>query len=193
MGETTMRVLVKVSLPADSRNPALQSTATTDRVRSILADLQPAASYFIDHKDERTGLLLMDVVSPSEIPAAAKPWFRAFNATVEIHPTSMDAQDFVKRAPGWLRDEGRLRFLNNLHPGECNRACEEYYPELRKSYPTPWLMSMCFRLVEYLSSILKRFFPHLVEKLDRPRLIIKSGKHLSTDTGANLGSRLEEF
>jgi hypothetical protein len=46
----------------------------------------------------RTGILIIDMKDPSDLPRIAEPWFLALNASVEATP-AMIPEDLAKAAP----------------------------------------------------------------------------------------------
>ena len=93
-----MRVLLKVSMPVESANEVIRSGRLGTTLQSILADQKPEAAYFVEMDGTRTGIIVVDVKDPSQIPALAEPYFLAFNARVEFHP-AMTPADLEKAAP----------------------------------------------------------------------------------------------
>ena len=81
-----MRFLLKVNIPVESGNAAAKAGKLGATIQSILADLKPEAVYFTDTNGQRTGFIFLEMQDASQIPAIAKPWFLAFNASVEMHP-----------------------------------------------------------------------------------------------------------
>ena len=90
-----MRVLMKVTMPHAKFNAAVKDGTATARMKRILAELKPEAAYFTEFDGKRTGILIVDLADPSQIPAMAEPWFLQFEADVEIHP-AMTAEDLGK-------------------------------------------------------------------------------------------------
>lgn len=94
-----MRFLMKVSLDTEAANKAIKDGSLPKTIQSILADLKPEAAYFAEENGKRTGFIFFDMQETSQIPAVAEPWFLAFNASVEFHPT-MTLEDLKKAGPG---------------------------------------------------------------------------------------------
>ena len=94
-----MRMLMRVSIPVEAGNAAVKAGTLGSTVEKILADLKPEATYFFaDDSGHRSASLVLDMKDSSEIPAAAEPWFLAFNAKVSFRPI-MNPQDLAKAAP----------------------------------------------------------------------------------------------
>jgi len=95
-----MRMLLRVSIPAEAGNAAARQGTLASTVERILADLKPEAAYFFaDDQGNRSGSIVFDMQDSSEIPAISEPWFLAFNARVSLRPV-MSAQDLAQGAPG---------------------------------------------------------------------------------------------
>lgn len=91
-----MRGLVKVSMPVEEGNKMAKEGFKA--IQSILAQQKPEAVYFIAEDGKRTGLLILDMQDPSQLPAIAEPWFLACNATVQVYP-AMTPADLAKAGP----------------------------------------------------------------------------------------------
>jgi len=94
-----MRMLLRVSIPAETGNAAAKAGTLGATVERILADLKPEAAYFFaDDAGQRSGSIVFDMKDTSQIPAVAEPWFLAFHATVSLRPV-MNPQDLAAAAP----------------------------------------------------------------------------------------------
>lgn len=94
-----MRMLLRVSIPAETGNAAAKAGTLASTVERILADLKPEAAYFMaDDNGNRSASIVFDMKDTSEIPGIAEPWFLAFNATLSFRPV-MNPQDLAKAAP----------------------------------------------------------------------------------------------
>ena len=90
-----MRFLVKVNIPVEAGNKMAKAGKLGSTMQSILADLKPEATYFIEENGKRTPILICQMNDASQIPSIAEPFFQAFNASVEIHP-AMLPEDLAK-------------------------------------------------------------------------------------------------
>ena len=91
-----MRMLLRVSIPAETGNAAAKAGTLGSTVEKILADLKPEAAYFMaDDNGNRSGSIVFDMTDSSQIPSIAEPWFLAFNATLSFRPV-MNPQDLAK-------------------------------------------------------------------------------------------------
>lgn len=94
-----MRMLLRVSIPAEAGNAAAKAGTLGSTVERIVADLKPEAAYFYaDDNGNRSGSIVFDLADTSQIPAVAEPWFLSFNAKVSFRPV-MTPQDLAAAAP----------------------------------------------------------------------------------------------
>src|SRR6516225_3007831 len=93
----TMRFLVKVSFPVEAGNAAAKKDGFKV-IQTILEQQKPEAAYFIADGGRRTGILILNMSDPSELPRIAEPWFLALNASIEATP-AMIPEDLQRAAP----------------------------------------------------------------------------------------------
>src|SRR5579863_9990378 len=94
-----MRMLLRVSIPVEAGNKAVQAGTLGSTIERILADLNPEAAYFLaDDDGQRSASIIFDMKDTSEIPSIAEPWLLAFNASISLRPV-MNPQDLAKAAP----------------------------------------------------------------------------------------------
>jgi len=94
-----MRMLLRVSIPAEAGNAAVKEGALGTTIERILADLKPEAAYFLaDDDGQRSGSIVFDMKDTSQIPSISEPWFLAFNAKVSLRPV-MNPQDLATGGP----------------------------------------------------------------------------------------------
>ena len=94
-----MRMLIQVSFPVEAGNAAISNGNLMAVVQKFIADHKPEAAYFLaDEKGQRSGLMVVDMKDPSEIPALAEPWFLGLNASFKIQPV-MAPQDLAAARP----------------------------------------------------------------------------------------------
>jgi hypothetical protein len=93
-----MRVMLKVSMPVEKANRAIEDGSMAGKMQAILGDLKPEAAYFLAYGGKRTSLIFFDLADPSQIPAVAEPFFIGLDAEVDFYPV-MNAEDLGKGLP----------------------------------------------------------------------------------------------
>src|SRR5262249_38030880 len=103
MEESSMRMLLRVSIPVETGNAAAKAGTLASTIEQILADLKPEAAYFFaDDNGNRSGSIVFDMKDTSEIPGIAEPWFLAFNAKVSFRPV-MSPEDLAVGGPAIVK------------------------------------------------------------------------------------------
>lgn len=80
-----MRMLMIVRLPHEAFNEAVRDGSAGKKTEAILAEVKPEVTYFSEMQGRRTVVMIVNLESPSKVPALAEPWFLTFNADVEFH------------------------------------------------------------------------------------------------------------
>jgi hypothetical protein len=95
-----MRMLLRVSIPAETGNAAAKAGTLGSTIERILAEIKPEAAYFMSDDDgNRSASIVFDMKDSSQIPAIAEPWFLSFNAKLSFQPV-MNPQDLAAGGPG---------------------------------------------------------------------------------------------
>lgn len=81
-----MIMLLIVRMPHEPFNAAVRDGTAGEKMRRILEAQKPKAAYWTEMDGRRTGVLVVTLTDPSQIPAYAEPWFLSFRADVEFHP-----------------------------------------------------------------------------------------------------------
>ena len=81
-----MRFLVKTTIPTEAGNAAIRDGSLGQKLMRILEQLKPEAVYFTEESGQRTGYIVVNVDSVSQIPSIAEPWWLTFGGSVEFHP-----------------------------------------------------------------------------------------------------------
>jgi len=79
-----MRMLMNVIFPHEEFNAAVRDGSVGGKVGRILEQLKPEAVYFTELEGRRGAILLVNLDTPSQVPALAEPWFLTFNADVKF-------------------------------------------------------------------------------------------------------------
>jgi hypothetical protein len=87
-----MRTLIRVTIPVQAGNRAIQDGSLPRVVQGALERLRPEAAYFFSENGKRTALLVVDLKDTSDIPSISEPFFSGFDASVELFPV-MNSQD----------------------------------------------------------------------------------------------------
>jgi hypothetical protein len=88
-----MRMMMKICIPIEAANRAVQDGSAKRILRSSLETLRPEAAYFFPSEEGRTILLFLDVKDPSDIPITGEPFFQGLSARITFTPV-MNGQDF---------------------------------------------------------------------------------------------------
>lgn len=88
-----MRMMMKISIPIEAANRAMNDGSAPRILQSSLEALRPEAAYFFPAEEGRTILLFIDVKEPSDLPSIGEPFFQGFNARISFTPV-MNVQDF---------------------------------------------------------------------------------------------------
>src|SRR5437899_6843760 len=91
--KTTMRMMMKMTIPIESANRAVNDGSVKPLMQNMFETLRPEAAYFFPSEQGRTILLFIDVKENSDIPAIGEPFFQGLNATITFTPV-MNPQDF---------------------------------------------------------------------------------------------------
>ena len=88
-----MRTMMKISIPIEAANKAVQDGSVKRILQTSLEALRPEATYFYPGEDGRTILLFIDLKETSDMPAIGEPFFQGLNARITFTPV-MNLQDF---------------------------------------------------------------------------------------------------
>ena len=80
-----MRMLMTIRLPHETFNATVRDGSAGQKTEAILNELKPEATFFTEMNGRRTVVMIVNLESPSKVPALAEPWFLTFNADVEFH------------------------------------------------------------------------------------------------------------
>ena len=90
-----MRMLMHARVPREPFNSYVKSGKAGQKIQQVLAEIKPEAVYFTEYDGERGAILIVNVDSPSQVPALAEPFFLLFNAKVSFHVV-MTPEDLAK-------------------------------------------------------------------------------------------------
>lgn len=87
-----MKMLLMVEFPHEPFNALVRSGKVGEILNRVLETIKPEAAYFTEHDGMRSGIFLIDIVDPSEIPGYAEPFFLNFQANCKLRVV-MSPQD----------------------------------------------------------------------------------------------------
>ena len=100
-----MRMLMHVHFPLEPFNTAVRDGTAGEKIQRILEALKPEAAYFSEQDGERGATLVVNVDTPSDVPALAEPFFLTFDAAVEFRicmtPEDLAAAGLNKLGKEW--------------------------------------------------------------------------------------------
>jgi hypothetical protein len=92
-----MRFMLNISMSIEAGNASAKEDGFK-ALQRVLEQQKPEAAYFAVQDGKRTGILILNLEDPSQLPVVAEPWFLAFNAAVEATPV-MPAEHLLKAGP----------------------------------------------------------------------------------------------
>ena len=75
-----MKMLLTVEFPIEPFNSLIRSGKAGPLIERILGAIKPEAAYFTEQDGTRGGIFVVNVQSPSDVPALAEPFFLNLNA-----------------------------------------------------------------------------------------------------------------
>lgn len=81
-----MRIMMKVEIPVDAGNKAIQDNKIADILGNVFGNIQPEAAYFGVDDGMRTGWVVFDLKDESQIPVIAEPLFQGLDARLSWTP-----------------------------------------------------------------------------------------------------------
>jgi hypothetical protein len=95
-----MRMLMRVQMEVEAANRAIKDGSFAQTMDDVMRELQPEAVYFTAQDGKRTGFVVFDLKEPSDIPAAAEPFFMGVKAKIDMSPvmTAEDVQAGLQKA-----------------------------------------------------------------------------------------------
>ena len=90
-----MRMMLRWTVPVEKGNQAIADGSLQRTLSGMAEKLKPEAAYFWPEDGKRAGMMIIDMVDPSEIARNAEPLFTQLNASVQFVPV-MNADDLKK-------------------------------------------------------------------------------------------------
>jgi hypothetical protein len=97
-----MRMLMRIQLPTEDGNRAIQDGSLPAVLEKAMQELEPEAAYFVAEDGKRTFYWFLDMQDQSDLPWVAERFFTGLNATVQTTPamTFEDVQKGLAKAFG---------------------------------------------------------------------------------------------
>ncbi len=90
-----MKMLLTVEFPSEPFNSLVRSGKVGDIIGRILEESKPETAYFTEQEGKRAGIFIVNVQSPSDIPAFAEPFYLNFQANCSFR-ILMNPEDLQK-------------------------------------------------------------------------------------------------
>ncbi len=90
-----MRMMILFDCPLEPFNTMVRKGTAGPAIKKVLDEIKPEAAYFGERNGKRSGIMIVDVPKPSDIPRLAEPFFLTFNAEVEFR-VAMAPEDLGK-------------------------------------------------------------------------------------------------
>ncbi len=90
-----MKMLLTVEIPHEPFNSLVRSGKAGAIIGRILETIKPETAYFTEQDGTRGGIFVIDVQTPSDVPAFAEPFFLNFQANCKFR-ILMSPEDLQK-------------------------------------------------------------------------------------------------
>ena len=90
-----MKMLLTVEFPPEPFNSLVRSGKAGGLIGRILETIKPEEAYFTEQDGKRGGIFVINVQSPSEVPAFSEPFFLNFEADCKFR-ILMSPEDLQK-------------------------------------------------------------------------------------------------
>lgn len=98
-----MRMLLTTEFPHEPFNSLVKSGKAGEIIERILETIKPEATYFTEQNGKRGGIFVINLQTPSDIPAFSEPFFLNFQADCQFR-VLMSPEDLQK---GGLENLGK--------------------------------------------------------------------------------------
>jgi len=93
--ESTMRMMMKLTMPVEKGNEAITSGAWDQTLDHIIETLKPEAAYFYLDGGRRAAMFIYEAEKAEEMAVINEPIFQALNAAIDQQPV-LTAADLGK-------------------------------------------------------------------------------------------------
>ena len=90
-----MKMLLTVEFPNEPFNSLVRSGKAGEIIGRILGTIKPKTAYFTEQEGKRGGIFVINIQTPSEVPAFSEPFFLNFQATCKFR-ILMSPEDLQK-------------------------------------------------------------------------------------------------
>jgi hypothetical protein len=88
-------MMLMVTIPNEPFGSLVRQGVAGATLAAILGEIKPEAAYFTDYDGKRTGVFIVDVPTPADVPRIAEPFFLKLNAACQFHVV-MSPEDLQK-------------------------------------------------------------------------------------------------
>lgn len=100
-----MKMLLIVEFPHEPFNSLVRGGKAGEVIGRILESIRPEAAYFTEQDGKRSGIFVIDVKSPSDVPSFAEPFFLNFQASCKFRilmsPEDLQKAGLVELGKKW--------------------------------------------------------------------------------------------
>ncbi len=100
-----MKMLLTVEFPHEPFNALVRSGKIGEVMGRILESVRPEMAYFTEQDGKRTGIFVVELNQPSEVPALAEPFFLHFQADckfrIAMTPADLQMAELDKLGKMW--------------------------------------------------------------------------------------------
>lgn len=79
-----MKMLLTVEFPLEPFNSLVRNGKAGEVIGRILESLKPETAYFTEQDGKRSGIFVINVNNPSDVPSFAEPFFLNFQASCKF-------------------------------------------------------------------------------------------------------------
>lgn len=79
-----MKMLLTVEFPLEPFNSLIRSGKAGEVIGRVLEAIKPETAYFTEQDGNRGGIFVIDVQTPSDVPAFSEPFFLNFQANCKF-------------------------------------------------------------------------------------------------------------
>jgi hypothetical protein len=89
--EYGMRMLIRIVIPVESGNAAIQNGSFAKIMGAAIERLKPEAVYYVADNGCRSALMVIDLADSSDMPRVAEPFFLGLDAAITFSPVMTPA------------------------------------------------------------------------------------------------------